>query len=87
MLDAVRSRSLPERPIPTETSMASSYRLELTTQALAAVALIGALKLGLLSTLLAGLLVYQLVHLLTPARDSALVPHRRGRSSLSRCLL
>jgi predicted PurR-regulated permease PerM len=59
--------------------MASSYRLEITTQALAALALIGALKLGFLSALLAGLLVYQVVHLLTPARDSALVPQRAGK--------
>jgi uncharacterized protein (DUF2062 family) len=59
--------------------MASSYRLEITTPALAAVALIGALKLGLLSALLAGLLVHQLVHLLTPRRESALMPHRAGK--------
>lgn len=54
-------------------------RMEITSQILAAVALIGALKLGLLASLLAGLLVYELVHLLAPSRNNDLVGRRTGK--------
>ncbi|KLK91652.1 membrane protein [Microvirga vignae] len=53
-------------------------RLEATTQILAAIALLGALEIGLLASLLAGLLVYELVHVLAP-RSSIRVPHRTGK--------
>jgi predicted PurR-regulated permease PerM len=58
--------------------MENSPRVELVTQVLAAVALLAILKLGLLASLLAGLLVYQLVHLSSPSLDR-LVPRRAGK--------
>lgn len=68
---------LPNRPTPKPT-LESSPRIELATQVLAAVALLAAIKLGLLASLLSGLLVYQLVHLLSPSLDR-LVPRRAGK--------
>jgi predicted PurR-regulated permease PerM len=52
--------------------------LETTTQILSGVALLSALKVGLLPSLLAGLLVYELVHALAP-RPSTLVTRRAGK--------
>jgi predicted PurR-regulated permease PerM len=57
----------------------SSPRLQVTTQILAAFALIGALRVGLLASLLAGLLVYELVRSLAPRRNSGLVSRRTGK--------
>ncbi len=59
--------------------MTSSPRLQITTQILAAFALVGALRVGLLASLLAGLLVYELVHSLAPRRNSRLVSRRTGK--------
>jgi predicted PurR-regulated permease PerM len=56
----------------------AAQRIEFAMQVLAAVALIGALRLGLLSSLLAGLLVYELVHVLAPRRND-LVRRRTGK--------
>ena len=75
MLDPVGRHPPPGRPLPLEGVAAP--RIEITTQVLAAIALIGALKLGLLASLLAGLLVYELVHVLAPRRND-LVRRRTG---------
>lgn len=54
-------------------------RIEIATQVLAALALLATLKLGLLASVLAGLLVYQLVHLITPGLDRRLGTRRAGK--------
>ena len=59
--------------------MTSSPRLEIVTQVLTGLALLGALQFHLLASLLAGLLVYQLVHLLAPSHTSTLVHRRTGK--------
>lgn len=46
---------------------------------IAAAALLAALKLGLLAALLAGMLVYEVVHLLAPGLTRSLVPRRAGK--------
>jgi predicted PurR-regulated permease PerM len=76
MLDPVGWHPPPGGPLPSEGVAAP--RIEITTQVLAAIALIGALKLGLLASLLAGLLVYELVHVLAPSRND-LVRRRTGK--------
>jgi len=77
MLDPVGRQSPPSQPAVFKGS--AERRIEITTQVLAVIALIGALKLGLLASLLAGLLVYELVHLLAPKRDSDLVARHTGK--------
>jgi predicted PurR-regulated permease PerM len=57
----------------------SSPRLEIATQILAGLVLLAVLQFGLLSSLLAGLLVYELVHMLAPSRASTFVHHRTGK--------
>ena len=71
MLDPVGRPPSLGRPIPFQGVAAS--RIEITTQVLAAIALIGALKLGLLASLLAGLLVYELVHVLASRALSTII--------------
>ena len=77
MLDLIGGHPSPGSPLPLRGVDAT--RIEITTQVLAAIALIGALKLGLLASLLAGLLVYVVVHVLAPSRDNDLVPRRTGK--------
>src|SRR3954464_989287 len=79
MLDPVGHHLRPEKPFPLRGAATSSPRLELATQILTGVALLGALQFHLLASLLAGLLVYQLVHLLAPSHTSALVHRRTGK--------
>jgi predicted PurR-regulated permease PerM len=57
----------------------TSPQLEIVTQVLTGLALLGALQFHLLASLLAGLLVYQLVHLLAPSHTSTLVHRRTGK--------
>ena len=57
----------------------STRGLELAAQALAALALLLVLTLHLLASLLAGLLVYQLVHLMTPGLDRVFGQRRVGK--------
>src|SRR3954454_3411248 len=76
MLDPVGRHPPPNKPIPFK-GLAPA-RIEITTQVLAAIVLIGALKLGLLASLLAGLLGYELVHVLAP-RHNDLVRRRTGK--------
>jgi hypothetical protein len=55
-------------------------RVRTATQILAALALWGALKLGLLASLLAGLLVYELVHLMAPGLSGVFAERRVGKN-------
>src|SRR3954471_6972508 len=79
MLDSVGCEPRPGDPIPFRRAVASSPRLELATQALTGLALLGVLQFHLLASLLAGLLVYELVHLLAPSHTSTLVRRRTGK--------
>jgi predicted PurR-regulated permease PerM len=76
MLDPVGQHPRPTTPLPFPGAATDALRLEIATQILTGLALVGALKFGLLPSLLAGLLVYELVHVLAPSRTSTLV-HRR----------
>ena len=78
MLDR-SGRDLPSHePCPPRAVESPASWLETTTQILAGLALLGALKIGLLTSLLAGLLVFELVHVLAP-RPSMRVTHRTGK--------
>src|SRR3712207_8130955 len=79
MLDPVGRHPRPEKPVPFRRAAAISPRLELATQVLAGLALLGALQFHLLASLLAGLLVYQLVHSLAPGHNSRFVHRRTGK--------
>src|SRR5829696_9308242 len=79
MLDLVGRHPRPEKTIPFRRAATISPRLELATQVLTGLALLGALQFRLLASLLAGLLVYQLVHLLAPSHTSTLVHRRTGK--------
>src|SRR4051812_42789655 len=79
MLDPVGRQPRPEKPIPFRRAVTTSRRLELATQILAALALLTALEFHLLASLLSGLLVYQLVHLLAPSHNSRFVHRRTGK--------
>jgi len=63
---------LEERALP-------ASRVEIATQIVSGLALIGALRVGLLASLLAGLLVYELVHALAPGRNSRIVSRHTGK--------
>src|SRR4051794_102810 len=79
MLDAGGHHPRPENPIPFRRAVASSPRLEIATQILTGLALLVVLQFHLLASLLAGLLVYELVHLLAPSHTSTLVHRRTGK--------
>src|SRR5215211_2007920 len=79
MLDPVGHYPKPEKPIPFRRAVTSSPRLEIITQVLTGLALLGALQFHLLASLLAGLLVYELVHLLAPSHSSTFVHRRTGK--------
>src|SRR5215217_166864 len=79
MLDPGEHHPRPEKPIPFRRAVITSPPLALATQALTGLALLGALQFHLLASLLAGLLVYQLVHLLAPSHTSTLVHRRTGK--------
>src|SRR3712207_873192 len=79
MLDPVERHPRPEKPMPIRRAATISPRLELATQVLAGLALLGALRFHLLASLLAGLLVYQLVHSLAPSHNSRFVHRRTGK--------
>src|SRR3954467_9034126 len=79
MLDPGGRHPRPEKPIPFRRAAPTSPRLALATQALTGLALLGALQFHLLASLLAGLLVYQLVHLLAPSHGSGFVHRRTGK--------
>ncbi len=79
MLDPVGHRPRPERSLPIRDAAASSSWLEIATQILAGLALLAAVKFGLLASLLAGLLVHELVHRLAPSHSSILIHRRTGK--------
>src|SRR3954447_2645148 len=79
MLDPVGGHPRPEKPIPLRKAATIAPRLELATQLLTGLALLGALQFHLLTSLLAGLLVYQLVHLLAPSHNSRFMHRRTGK--------
>ncbi|GEP07952.1 AI-2E family transporter [Methylobacterium oxalidis] len=56
-----------------------SSTVELASLILTGLALLGVLQFHLLGSLLAGLLVYELVHVLAPRRDGALVRHHTAK--------
>ncbi|WP_414474778.1 AI-2E family transporter [Microvirga sp. M2] len=78
MLDVPGRDLSAKEPPPSQQSVSQTPGLTTTTQVLAAIALLGALKVGLLTSLLAGLLVHELVHALAP-RPSTLVTRRAGK--------
>src|SRR3954463_448506 len=78
MLDPV-GHPRPERPILLREVATSSPRLEIATQILTGLALLGALQFHLLASLLAGLLVYELVHVLAPGHDRTFVRRHTGK--------
>src|SRR5829696_365050 len=79
MLDPVGPHLVAENPVPLRGTAVGSFRLQIATQVLTGLALLGALQFHLLASLLAGLLVYQLVHLLAPSHTSTLVRRRTGK--------
>src|SRR3954453_14706594 len=79
MLDPGGHHPRPEKPIPFGRAVITSPRVALATQALTGLALLGALQFHLLGSLLAGLLVYELVHLLAPSHTSSFVHRRTGK--------
>ncbi|WP_238183306.1 hypothetical protein, partial [Methylobacterium trifolii] len=68
-----------QRPAGDAPSPRDRSRLEVASLILTGLALLATLQFHLLTSLLAGLLVYELVHLLAPSRYSTLVPHHRGK--------
>jgi predicted PurR-regulated permease PerM len=78
MLDPLGRDRSSKGPLPSRMVVSPSGGLETTTQILAGIALLAALKIGLLTSLLAGLLVYELVHVLAP-RSSIRVTHHTGK--------
>ena len=79
MLDPVGHELRPEKPMPFRRAATTFPRLELATQVLTGLALLSVLQFHLLESLLAGLLVYQLVHLLAPSHSSRFVHRRTGK--------
>ena len=79
MLDPVGRGPHPGQPISIRGATTVSPRLGLATRLLAGLALLGALQFQLLESLLAGLLVYQVVHSLAPGHGSRFVHRRTGK--------
>ena len=79
MLDPLGRHAPPDASEPLGTAATSSPRLELATQVLTGLALLGALQFHLLGSLLAGLLVYQLVDLLAPGHNRGFLHRRTGK--------
>jgi hypothetical protein len=78
MLDRYGRDLSPEQLPPAAGGVTKSHWLEIATQILAGFALFCALRIGLLASLLAGLLIYELVHVLAP-KPSTLVTQRTGK--------
>src|SRR4051812_50120048 len=58
----------------------NGFKLELAAQILAGLALVAVLKLGLLSALLSGLLIYELVHLVALKLNRVGMTHEVGKA-------
>ncbi|MBZ6078068.1 AI-2E family transporter [Microvirga puerhi] len=78
MLNRFGRRLSSKEPLAPGEGASRSPQLAAITQILTGLALLCALKVGLLAALLAGLLVYELVHVLAP-EPSALVTRRTGK--------
>lgn len=65
---------------PTGFPLAETRRYEFASLALMALALFAVLELGLLSAFLAGILVYELVHIVAPMLRSRGLSHRAGKA-------
>src|SRR3954471_14887090 len=78
MLERYDLKPSPRGSPPAKAGVITSQRLEIITQIMAGFTLLGALQIGLLASLLAGLLVYELVHVLAP-RPRTLVTRRTGK--------
>jgi predicted PurR-regulated permease PerM len=74
----VESWRVPKKAPPPPSGV-DNLQLELATQILAGLALLIALRFGLLASLLAGLLVHELVQVLAPGHTSTLVRRRTGK--------
>ena len=70
----------PSQPAVVTPASSDPSRLRLAAQVLAGFALLGTLHFHLLVSLLAGLLIYELVHVLAPDRYGILVPHRTAKA-------
>ncbi len=64
------------RQFPSPVTAAAPFRLDVAALGLAVLALFAALKLHLLSALLSGLLIYELVHVLAPKSKAARTTRR-----------
>jgi predicted PurR-regulated permease PerM len=78
MLNSAGRRPDAEKPVSSG-SWTSYPDLEIATKVLSGLVLLAVLQFHLLGSLLAGLLVYQLVHLLAPGHGSTLVHRRTGK--------
>ena len=78
MHEPVESWRVPKKAPPPPSGV-DNLQLELATQILAGLALLIALRFGLLASLLAGLLVHELVQVLAPGHTSTLVRRRTGK--------
>src|SRR3954467_6544734 len=79
MLDPGGRHPRPEKPIAFPRAVTTSPRLEIATQALTGLALLGVVQFHLLASLLGGLGVYGLVALPAPSPPSTLVHRRTGK--------
>src|SRR5580765_5589938 len=76
MLDPLGSNSPPDASLSSASAgVARAGRLEISTQILAGLALLGAIAFGLLASLLAGLLIYELVLVLAPRLSTPMTRH------------
>src|SRR5215212_5699742 len=78
MLDHDGRDLSPEKPLHATGVVTKSRWLEIAMQVLAGLTLLCALQIGLLTSLLAGLLIYELVHVLAPTL-STFVTRRTGK--------
>ena len=69
----------PPSTLGVPTTVPAPRQLQIATQILVAVALLAAVHYGLLASLLAGMLVYELVHVLAPGHENRFVHRRTGK--------
>ena len=69
----------PPSTLAVPSTVPAPRQLQIATQILVAVALLAAVHYGLLASLLAGMLVYELVHVLAPGHENRFVHRRTGK--------
>ena len=69
----------PSSTLAVPSTVPAPRQLQIATQILVAVALLAAVHYGLLASLLAGMLVYELVHVLAPGHKNRFVHRRTGK--------